>query len=153
MDNRDEITDSDESEQEEEEDLNSEDETFLLSELSELNRRVTEKNVKVAEKMVAKGGLKTTFTVGQFVTLAIPPKNRLLTEGSRLPCRIVKSVRGAYALLCIYGLLRGLHQGSTLKAVLDGVTFDIPETVPPKVKRLTLPYAVTLTNNRTSIAA
>jgi hypothetical protein len=134
MDNRDEITDSDESEQEEEEDLNSEDETFLLSELSELNRRVTEKNVKVAEKMVAKGGLKTTFTVGQFVTLA-------------------KSVRGAYALLCIYGLLRGLHQGSTLKAVLDGVTFDIPETVPPKVKRLTLPYAVTLTNNRKSIAA
>jgi len=153
MDNRDEITDSDESEQEEEEDLNSEDETFLLSELSELNRRVTEKNVKVAEKMVAKGGLKTTFTVGQFVTLAIPPKNRLLTEGSRLPCRIVKSVRGAYALLCIYGLLRGLHQGSTLKAVLDGVTFNIPETVPPKVKKLTLPQAVTLSNNRKSIAA
>jgi len=36
---------------------------------------------------------------------------------------------------------------------LDGVTFDVPKTVPPKVKRLTLPHAVTLTNNRKSIAA
>jgi hypothetical protein len=111
MDNGDEITDFDESDQEKEEDPNNEDETFLLSELLELNRRVTEKNVKVTEKMVVKGGPKTTFIVGQFVTLVIPPKNRLSTEGNRLPCRIVKSVRGAYTLLCIHGLLRGLHQG------------------------------------------
>jgi len=71
---------------------------FLLLELSELNCRVAEKNVKVTEKMIAKGGPKTTFTVRQFVTLAIPSKNRLSTEGNRLTCRIVKSVRDAYAL-------------------------------------------------------
>ena len=98
MDNGDEITNSDEGDQEEE-DPNSEDETFLLAKLSELNRRVTEKNVQVAEKMVTKGGSKTTFAIGQFVTLAIPPKNRLSTEASRLPCRIVRFIRGAYGLL------------------------------------------------------
>jgi hypothetical protein len=111
------------------------------------------KNVRVAELMVVKGGPKTSFTIGQFVTLAIPPKNRLSTEASRLPCRIVRSIRGAYALLCAHGLLRGLHQASTLKAVLDGVTFDIPESVPPQTKKLTLPQAVTLSNNRKSITA
>jgi hypothetical protein len=36
-------------------------------------------------------------------------------------------------------------------AVLDSVTFDIPETVNDKVKRITLPHAVTLSNNRKSI--
>jgi len=152
VDNGDEITDSDEGDQEEE-DPNSEDETFLLVELLKLNRRVTEKNVQVAEKMVTKGGSKTTFAIGQFVTLAIPPKNRLSTEASRLPCRIVRSIRGAYGLLCAHGSLKGLHQASTLKAVLDSVTFNIPETVTPKVKKLTLPQAVTLSNNRKSIAA
>jgi hypothetical protein len=110
-----------------------------LSELSELNCWVMEKNVRVAEKMVVKGGPKTSFIVGQFVTHAIPPKNRLSTEACRLPCRVVKIIRNAYALMCSHGLLRGLHQASTLKAVLDGVTFNIPESVPPQTKKLTLP--------------
>jgi hypothetical protein len=68
-----------------------------------------EKNIRVAEKMVVKGGPKTTFIIGQFVTLAIPPKNRLLTEAYRLPYRIVKIVKSAYALLCAHGLLKGLY--------------------------------------------
>jgi hypothetical protein len=89
--------------------------------------------------MVAKGGLKTTFTVGQFVTLAILPKNRLSTEASRFPCHIVRSIRGAYSLLYTYSSLKGLYQVSTLKAVLDSVTFNIPKTVPLKIKKLTLP--------------
>lgn len=108
LDNGGEVIDSEDGEEEEEE-PNSEDEAFLLSELSELNRRVVEKNVWVAEKMVAQGGPKTSFTVGQFVTLAIPPKNRLSIEVCRLPCRVIKIVRNAYALLCSHGLLKGLH--------------------------------------------
>jgi hypothetical protein len=111
------------------------------------------KNVRVVELMVVKGGPKTSFTVSQFITLAIPPKNRLSTEATRLPCRIIKKVHNAYALLCTKGLLKGLHQASTLKAVLDSVTFDIPDSPPPQSKKLTIPQAVTLTNNRKSIAA
>jgi hypothetical protein len=130
LDNGDQGTDSEEGEEEEEE-LNSEDEAFLLFELSELNRQVMEKNIRVIKKMVAKGGPKTTFTIGQFVTLAIPLKNRLSTEACRLPYRIVKIVKSAYALLYTHGLLKGLYQASTLKAVLDGVTFDIPESILP----------------------
>jgi hypothetical protein len=133
--------------------LNSEDEGFLLTELSELNQRVLAKNSREAKKMIKKGGPKRTFTVRQFFMLAIPPKNRLSAEASRLPCRVIKVVRNAYALLSAHGPLQGLHQGSTLKAVLDGVTFDIPEAVDDKTKRITLPHAVTLSNNRKSIAA
>ena len=139
--------------EEKEKDLNNKNKIFLLLKLLKLNRRVIEKNIKVIKKIITKGGLKITFIISQFVILAILLKNRLSTESSRLPCRIVKFIRGAYTLLYIYSLLRGLHQGSTLKAILDGVTFDILEIVPLKVKRLTLPYAVTLTNNRKSIAA
>jgi hypothetical protein len=89
------------------------------------------KNVQVTELIVVKGGPKTSFIVGQFVTLAILPKNRLSTEASRLPCRIVKIVQNAYALLCAHGLLKGLYQAFTLKAVLDNVTFNIPKSIPP----------------------
>jgi hypothetical protein len=88
-----------------------------------------EKNIRVIEKIVAKGGPKTTFTIGQFVTLAIPLKNRLSTEACRFPYRIVKIVKSAYALLYTHGLLKGLYQASTLKAVLDGVTFNIPKSI------------------------
>ena len=62
-------------------------------------------------------------------------------------------MRNSYPLLTAHGPLQGLHQGSTLKAVLDGVTFNIPRTVDEKVKRITLPQAVTLSNNRKSISA
>jgi hypothetical protein len=146
-------TDSEDEDSEEEEQLNSEDEAILLSGLSDLSKRVMEKNAKNGEKMVKKGGIKKTYIVGQLVLLAIPPKNRLSTEATRLPCRVIKVVRNAYALLSAHGPLQGLHQGSTLKAVLDGVTFGIPETVGDKVKRITLPSAVTLSNNRKSITA
>jgi hypothetical protein len=81
--------------------------------------------------MIVKGGPKTSFTISQFVTLAIPLKNRLSTEATRFPCYIIKKVHNAYALLCIKGLLKRFHQAFTLKAVLDNVTFDILDSLLP----------------------
>jgi hypothetical protein len=101
--------------------------------------------------MVKKGGLKRTFTVGQFVILVIPPKNHLSIEATQLPRRVIEVLRQAYALLSAHGPLQGLYQGSTLKAVLDDVIFDILETVDDKAKRITLTHAVTLSNNRKSV--
>jgi hypothetical protein len=135
-----------------EEDTNSEDEAFLLSELLDLNRRVKE-NAREGQKIVAKGGPKTSFTVGQFVTFAIPPKNRLSTEATSLPRRVIKVVRNAYALLSAQGPLKGLHQASTFRLVLNRVAFNIPESCDDKAKKLTLPQAITLSNNRKSILA
>jgi hypothetical protein len=51
------------------------------------------------ENWPGKGGETLTYEVGQIVLLAIPPKNRLLVEVTRLPCRILTVVKGAYTLL------------------------------------------------------
>jgi hypothetical protein len=67
--------------------------------LSELHRRVFLHNAKEARKLARKGGKTLTYKVGQIVLLAIPPKNRLSIEATRLPCRILTLVKGAYTLL------------------------------------------------------
>ena len=84
----------------------SEDEEYLLSELT---RRITGQNAVNATKMVAKGGANKTYSIGQIVSLAILPKNRLLAKATRLPYRVLKITKGAYTLLSLYGQLKGLH--------------------------------------------
>jgi hypothetical protein len=49
--------------------------------------------------MVCKGGKKLIYKAGQIVLLAIPLKNRLTIEATRLPCRILTIIKGAYTLL------------------------------------------------------
>ena len=129
-------------------DTASDDETIF----SELHKRVLTKNTQNAAKMVKMGGKHSTFTTGQLVTLAIPRKNRLSAESTRLPCRVFKVIKNAYGLICEHGTLKGLHQGSVLKPVLEGVTFNIPEIEDPRAPKLTLPGAITLHNNRMSIS-
>jgi hypothetical protein len=85
--------------------------------LSELYRRVLAYNAKEAEKMVRKGDEKLIYEAGQIVLLAIPLKNRLTIEATRLPFRILTIVKGAYTLLSQYGPLKGRHQGSSLLAM------------------------------------
>jgi hypothetical protein len=67
--------------------------------LSELHRRVFLHNAKEAGKLARKGGETLTYKVGQIVLFVIPPKNRLFVEATRLPCRILIVVKGAYTLL------------------------------------------------------
>jgi hypothetical protein len=121
--------------------------------LSELHRRVFLHNAKEAGKLARKGGETLTYEVGQIVLLAIPPKNRLSVEATRLPCRILTVVKGAYTLLSQHGPLKGRHQGSTLLAIKTQEDFGIPMAPLAKAKLITLPSAVTLANNCKSISA
>ena len=121
--------------------------------LSELHRRVFLHNAKEAGKLARKGGQTLTYEVGQIVLLAIPSKNRLSVEATRLPCRILTVVKGAYTLLSQHSPLKGRHQGSTLLAMKTQEDFGIPMAPPAKAKLITLPSAVTLANNRKSISA
>jgi hypothetical protein len=73
--------------------------------LLELTRRVAAQNTINATKLAAKGGANKTYSIGQIVSLAIPLKNRLLAEATRLPCRVLKVTKGAYTLLSLYGQL------------------------------------------------
>jgi hypothetical protein len=120
--------------------------------LSELHRRVFLHNAKEAGKLARKGGKTLTYKVGQIVLLAIPPKNRLSIEATRLPYRILTLVKGAYTLLSQYGPLKGRHQGSTLLAIKTQEDFGIPMAPLANAKLITLPSAVTLANNRKSIS-
>jgi hypothetical protein len=120
---------------------------------SELHKRVFAKNAYEATKMVKKGGAKTTYELGQIVLLAIPRKNRLSVEATRLPARIIKVVKGAYTLLSQHGPLKGRHQGSSLVPVVSGEAFGIPEVPEIGAKAIALPTAVTKANNRKSISA
>jgi hypothetical protein len=84
----------------------SKDKEYLLSKLT---RHVIGQNAINATKIVAKGGANKTYSIGQIVSLAIPPKNRLLAEATRLPYRVLKITKGAYTLLSLYGQLKGLY--------------------------------------------
>ena len=119
--------------------------------LSELHRRVFLHNAKKAGKLARKGGETLTYKVGQIVLLAIPPKNRLSVEATRLPYRILIVVKGAYTLLSQYSPLKGRHQGSTLLTMKSQEDFGIPIAPMAKAKLITLPSAVTQANNRNSI--
>jgi hypothetical protein len=76
--------------------------------LSELHRRVFLYNAKEAEKVARRGGQKLTYEVGQIVLLAIPLKNRLSVEATRLPCRILTVVKEVYTLLSQHGPSRAV---------------------------------------------
>jgi hypothetical protein len=67
--------------------------------LSELHRWVFLYNAKEAGKLAHRGGENLIYKAGQIVLLAIPHKNRLLVEATRLPCRILMVIKGAYTLL------------------------------------------------------
>ena len=59
--------------------------------------------------MVRKGGEKLTYKAGQIVLFAIPLKNRLFVEATRLPYRILTVVKGVYTLLSQFGPFKGRH--------------------------------------------
>jgi hypothetical protein len=67
--------------------------------LLELYCRVFLYNAKEARKLARKGGENLIYKASQIVLLAIPHKNRLLVEATRLPCRILTVIKGAYTLL------------------------------------------------------
>jgi hypothetical protein len=56
-------------------------------------------NAKEARKLAWKGGEILAYKVGQIILLVIPLKNRLSIEATRLPCRILTVIKGAYTLL------------------------------------------------------
>jgi hypothetical protein len=120
--------------------------------LSELHCRVFLHNAKEARKLARKGDETLTYIVSQIVLFTIPLKNRLSIEATRLPCRILTVVKGAYTLLSQYSPLKGRHQGSALLAMKTQEDFDIPITLLAKAKLITLPSTVTIANNRKSIS-
>jgi hypothetical protein len=77
--------------------------------LLELYRWVFLHNAKEAGKLAQKGGKTLTYIIGQIVLLTIPPKNRLSIKATRLPCRILIVIKGAYTLLSQHGPLKGRH--------------------------------------------
>jgi hypothetical protein len=108
-------------------------------------------NAKEARKLAWKGGKTLTYIVGQIVLLAIPLKNRLSIKATRLLCRILTVVRGAYTLLSQYGPLKGCHQGSALLIIKTQEDFNIPIAPLAKAKLITLPSIVIIANNCKSI--
>ena len=56
-------------------------------------------NAKKARKLAYRGGENLIYKASQIVLLAIPHKNRLLIEATRLPCRILIVIKGVYTLL------------------------------------------------------
>ena len=121
--------------------------------LLELYCRMFLYNAKEARKLARKGGENLIYKASQIVLLAIPHKNRLSVEATRLPCRILTVVKGAYTLLSQYSPLKGRHQGSSLLAMKTQEDFGIPITPLAKAKLITLPSIVTIANNRKSISA
>jgi len=79
--------------------LSNEDNDLINEDLLELYCQVFLHNAREAAKMVRKGGEKLTYKAGQIVLLAIPLKNRLSIEATRLPCCILIVVKRAYTLL------------------------------------------------------
>jgi hypothetical protein len=77
--------------------------------LLELYRRVFLYNIKEARKLARRGGENLIYEAGQIVLLVIPHKNRLSVEATRLPCRILTVIKGAYTLFSQYGPLKGRH--------------------------------------------
>ena len=102
--------------------------------------------------MVCKGGEKLIYKAGQIVLLAIPLKNRLIIKATRLPCRILTIIKGAYTLLSQYGPLKGRYQWSSLLIIKTQEDFGIPMELLTNAKLITLPFMVTLANNRKSIS-
>ena len=121
--------------------------------LLELYHWVFLHNAKEAGKLARKGGENLIYKAGQIVLLTIPYKNRLLVEATRLPCRILMVVKGAYTLLSQYGPLKGRYQGSSLLVIKTQEDFRIPMAPLAKAKLITLPSVVTMANNRKSISA
>lgn len=147
------VANSDETEEDEDRQSSSADEAVVLSELS---RQVFIKNAKQAERMKAKGGQSHTYKKEQVVTLAIPKKNRMTAEFTRLPCIVTKVVKNSYALCCQWGHLKGLHQSGSLNPVLDGVVYNLTPPLifcSPNSPKITIAEAVTKSNNRESISA
>jgi hypothetical protein len=120
---------------------------------TELYKKVFAYNALKAIKYAKRGGKQTSYELNQIVLLAIPRKNRLTIEASRLPARVIKIVKGAYTLLSQHGQLKGSHQASSLVPVLSGEDFDIPEAAEKGAKPIALSTAVTKANNRKSISA
>jgi hypothetical protein len=67
--------------------------------LSKLYRRVLNNNTRNNTIITAKRTDPEVFIIGQIVLLAIPAKNRLTREATRLPYRVIKVAKGAYTLL------------------------------------------------------
>ena len=73
------------------EEINSEAEE---QELSKLSQRIKEHQKLVAQRMIRKkGGASSLYHSGDIMLLAIPKKNRLNTEATRLPCKVRARVR------------------------------------------------------------
>jgi hypothetical protein len=120
---------------------------------TKLHKRVFAHNALEAVKYAKRGGKQTTYELEQIVLLAIPRKNRLTVEASRLPTRVIKIVKGAYTLLSQHGQLKGSHQASSLVPVLSGDDFGISRAPGKGAKPIALSVAVTKANNRKPISA
>jgi hypothetical protein len=131
--------------------VESEDEQYLLSELS---RRVAENNKKEAAKMVKKGGKKASFLIGQSALLAISRKNRLSTEATRLPTKVLEVRKNnIYVLLSEFGKLKGLYQGSSIVTPLISLTNPFPDPLDLTAKPISLAQAVAKQAGRKAISA
>jgi hypothetical protein len=101
------------------------------------------------EKMAARGGANLIYSVGQLVTLVVAPNRS--AEATQLPCRVLKITKGAYTLLSFYGRLKGLHQGSLLKALPTHEGFGILIKADPSKELITVGIAVNLSKNWKSL--
>lgn len=115
-----------------------------------LEERIFQNNKKLAAKMIAKAGRKATeFKEGALVSLAIPRQLKLSTELKRLPCRVVKVIKGSYTLLCQFGHLRGRYRANNLNA-LQYESVNLPRST---TELISLTKAVQLMNSRGTISA
>jgi hypothetical protein len=112
-------------------------------------RTATVNSLSNLEEMTPRGGAPRTYSVGQVVTLDVPPKKS--AEATQLPCRVLKITKGAYTLLSFYGRLKGLHPGSLLKALPTHEGFGMPMKADPSKELITAGTAVNLSKNWESL--
>lgn len=129
--------------------------------LTAVETQVAENNLRLHQAMRAKGAATAkTFSAQELATLFIPLKLRLKAEETRLVVRVVDENAGGYKLLTKHGLLKGRHQGSELNKLSevhvnllrDGIPAELPRTDRGKLIVKSLAEAVSLENNRPSIA-
>jgi hypothetical protein len=128
--------------------------------LTAVKTQVAENNLRLHQAMSAKGAATAkTFSAQELATLFIPLKLRLKAEETRLVVRVVDENAGGYKLTK-HGLLKGRHQGSELNKLSevhvnllrDGIPAELPQTDRGKLIVKSLAEAVSLENNRPSIA-
>jgi hypothetical protein len=105
-------------------------------ELTKIEARIVENNLKVYKQIAKKRALEVAFHKGDLVLLKVPVKLRLVGELPRIPVRIIKVVHGRqYSLMSKHSQIQGLYPGSDLNLVDPSSIASLSHGITIKLKK------------------